>query len=145
MKNDLEALFDEVRLTWHGLVRAGERLHADEPTTVGMRAVLERLLLRGAATVPAIARDRRVTRQHVQILVNALAKKNLVELVPNAAHKRSSLVSLTGSGKRLIKRMKKREHHLVAGLSVETTPAAVARATATLRAVRNALEIGGEP
>ncbi len=50
-----------------------------------------------------------MTRQHVQTLVNALVERKLVELTPNEAHKRSSLVSLTGSGERLIKRMKKRE------------------------------------
>ncbi len=144
MKSELEALFDEVRLTWHGLIKIAERLHADEPTTVGSRAVLEWLLIRGSATVPSIARDRRVTRQHVQTLVNALVAGKLVELVPNAAHKRSSLVSPTRSGERLIKRMKKRERRLLASLDIDATPAALALATTTLRAVRRGLEGGAK-
>ena len=37
---------------------------------MAQRAVLEYLLINGPATVPAIARARRVTRQHMQALVN---------------------------------------------------------------------------
>ena len=47
MTNEIEALLDEVRLLYHRMVQVGEQLHADEPVTLGMRAVLEFILRNG--------------------------------------------------------------------------------------------------
>ena len=51
----LEGLIDELRLSLHRVTRVAEQLHADEPIPIGMRAVLEYLLLNSESTVPAIA------------------------------------------------------------------------------------------
>jgi DNA-binding MarR family transcriptional regulator len=135
----LEELLNEVRLLWHRLVRTGETLHAGEPITLGMRAVLERLAREGAATVPGIARGRHVTRQHIQALVNGLLERKLVELRDNPAHKRSPLVGLTPPGAEAIRRMKRKEARWLAGRDLGVSPKGLTEAAAVLRAVRAGL------
>ena len=135
----IEELLNEVRLLWHRLVQVGERLHAREPLTLSMRAVLEFLAREGPATVPGIARSRHVTRQHVQALANGLLARRLVELVDNPAHKRSPLVRLTRAGERTIRRMKAREAPLLARCAVGVSRSDVKKAVEALRAVRAGL------
>jgi DNA-binding MarR family transcriptional regulator len=142
--NKLEELFDEVRLLWHVLVSQGERLLADQPVTLAMRAVLEYLDRRGAAAVPRIARGRRVTRQHIQIIVNGLLQQRLVRLRENPAHKRSQLVELTPHGQQTIAAIRDQESQFLAGLPIKASGADLKRARKVLRSVRNALE-GKEP
>lgn len=53
----------------------------------------------GPQTVPAIARSRPVSRQHIQKLADELAAEGLVEFVDNPEHKRSKLMRLTAAGR----------------------------------------------
>jgi DNA-binding MarR family transcriptional regulator len=138
-----ERLLDEVRLLWHAMVRVGERLHAEEPVTLGMRAVLEFVSLGGPATVPQVARSRGVTRQHVQELVNALLALELVALEANPAHRRSALVCLTSEGRKVIERMRRRERRLFERIDLEGKAGGLESAARTLKEVRRAL--GGTP
>jgi DNA-binding MarR family transcriptional regulator len=135
----LDELLDEVRLLWHRLVQVGEKVHAGERITLGMRAVLEFLVREGATTVPGIARRRHVTRQHIQALVNGLLEQKLVELLENPAHRRSPLVGLTREGRRTIGRMKAREKRLLARQEFGVSRGELRRATETLRALRTGL------
>ena len=57
----LEELIDELRLSLHRVTRVSEELHADEPISIGMRAVLEYLLVRPAHWF--------ITREPVKTLV----------------------------------------------------------------------------
>lgn len=139
MKDPIEGLLDEVRLLFHCAVQTGERLHAGESVTLGMRGVLEFLQRNGPAAVPEIARRRLVTRQHIQTLVNALLKRKLVALEPNPAHRRSPLVSLTADGSRAIDRMRRREARLYARTDLGMQRGDIERAAATLARVRVAL------
>jgi len=50
----IETLLNEVRLLFHRAVQVAEELHAREPVTLGMRAVLEYLHRNGPAPVPEI-------------------------------------------------------------------------------------------
>lgn len=143
MTQAIEVLLDEVRLLWHAMGRAAERLHGTEPVTLGMRAILEFLATRGPTTVPNVARSRHVTRQHVQGLVNALLEAGLAELDANPAHRRSALVRLTPEGQRTIARMKRRERRFFEETDLGATADELRRAAGTLRAVRGAL--GGKP
>jgi DNA-binding MarR family transcriptional regulator len=140
MMTAIEHLFDETRLMWHRMVQVGEALHAREAVTLGMRAVLEVLLLRGPATVPALARGRGVTRQHIQVLVDALSERGLVVPEPNPAHRRSPLVRLTSTGERAIRRMRRREARFYEKLQLGVSAASLDHAAKTLRAVRTALK-----
>ncbi len=140
MMDTIDGLLDEVRLMWHRMVEVGERLHAGETVTLGMRGVLEALLLRGPATVPALARSRHVTRQHIQVLVNELLVQGLLAQTANPAHRRSPLIELTREGERVIRRMKRREARLFERVRLGVASAAVAQAARTLRLVREALD-----
>src|SRR5512138_379249 len=142
MADRVDELLDQVRLLWHVLVHASERLHGAERVTVGMRAVLEWLARNGPSTVPHVARGRRVTRQHIQALVNELLEHRLVALEDNPAHRRSALVRLTPKGRTAIERMKRRERRFLGGLPLEVRPDDLRRAATTLARVREALEEG---
>jgi DNA-binding MarR family transcriptional regulator len=66
--------------------------------TVADRAVMEFLYPCEQLSVPEIASRYQVSRQHVQVTVNALCKKGLLESRPNPRHKRSSLMKLSDKG-----------------------------------------------
>ena len=144
MTNEIEALLNEVRLLYHRIVQVGEQLHADESVTLGMRAVLEFLLRNGPTTVPDIARSRSVTRQHIQILVNDLLQQALVMLEDNPLHKRSSFVTLTKEGERVIRRMRKRESQLYQATKFGVKRNELKTAASTLEHVRDALKWIGD-
>jgi DNA-binding MarR family transcriptional regulator len=91
-------LIDEVRLFRNRLVELATELNRDAGVTPPERAVLEYLHRSGADTVPGIARARLVTRQHIQTIVNDLQARQLVEPVPNPAHRRSPLIALRAEG-----------------------------------------------
>ncbi len=144
MTTEIEALLNEVRLLYHCIVQVGEQLHEDESVSMGMRAVLEYLLRNGPTTVPDIARRRSVTRQHIQILANDLLDQALVVLEENPLHKRSSLVTLTKEGNRIIRRMRKRESQLYQATKFGVKRKELKMAAKTLEEVRNALTRTGD-
>jgi DNA-binding MarR family transcriptional regulator len=93
----LLVLAREAHAQWQAL---NARRSASRATTNAERGVLEILVRDGAQSVPAIARARLVSRQHIQTLVDDLIGKRLVELQPNPAHKTSPLVDVTMEGER---------------------------------------------
>ena len=139
MAHEIETLLNEVRLLYHRMVQVAEEIHSDEPVTLGMRAVLEFLLKNGPTTVPEIARSRFVTRQHIQTLVNELRAGDFVTLEDNPSHRRSSLVTLTGEGARMIRRMRRREDQLYRDTDLGLNPEQLAASTHALKEVRDAL------
>jgi DNA-binding MarR family transcriptional regulator len=139
MTNEMETLLNEVRLIYQKMIEVGDRIHADEKISMGMRAVLEFLLKNGPATVPEIARSRSVSRQHVQMLANELLNHNLVEPAANPSHKRSPLLTLTGEGVNLIERMRRREFRLYEETVAGVSTAEMMSAASTLEKIRTAL------
>lgn len=81
------------------LLAAGDDLAADEGLTSARWQVLGALALsERPLTVPQIARRMGLTRQSVHATVKRLVRDRLVELAPNADHRRSQLVRLTELG-----------------------------------------------
>src|ERR671919_2558321 len=82
------------------LLASGDLLSASEGLTsarwqvMGAIALAERPL-----TVPQIARRMGITRQSVHTTVKRLVRDRLLELAPNADHRRSPLVGLTDLGR----------------------------------------------
>lgn len=134
-----ERLFNETRLLFHALKQWTESVHPEQEITVPMRAVLEHLLLRGAATVPQLARARGVSRQHIQLQVDALLEERLVTRHANPAHRRSHLIGLTDRGRALIQTMRSEELATLSRLQAGVSDHAVSEATQVLRAWRDAL------
>jgi DNA-binding MarR family transcriptional regulator len=139
MSQPVEQLINEVRLLYQSLVLVGNEIHADSNITMGMRAVLEYLDRNGNATVPHIARERRVSRQRIQALVNPLVELDLVQSITNPASKRSPLITLSKAGEKTILEMRRLEgRHLRVGLGDER----ILEAARTLAEFRDALEGG---
>jgi len=82
-----EDLATQVRRNFHRLKALGEEVHDLGKLSTSHRAVLESLYKGGPQTVPEMARARPVSRQHIQKLVNVLLDEELVQTVPNPAHK----------------------------------------------------------
>jgi DNA-binding MarR family transcriptional regulator len=133
----VEQLINEVRLLYQSLVQIGEAIHADSKVSMGMRAVLEYLDRNGDATVPHLARARRVTRQRIQTLVNPLLGMELAESISNPASKRSPLIRLTKTGAQTILEMRRREGR---EMQVAVSETRILQASQTLAELRSALE-----
>ncbi len=136
----VEALMREVRLTFHELRATAEALH-DDPAglTAAHRGVLESLERGGPQTVPALARARPVSRQHIQILVNRLLEVGLVRTEPNPAHERSQLIALTPAGAKRFAEMKRRERRALGNAKLPVSEARLRAATETLAELREFL------
>jgi DNA-binding MarR family transcriptional regulator len=81
------------------LLDAGDLLGADEGLTSARWQVLGAIAVANRPlTVPQIARRMGLTRQSVHATVNRLVRDGLLELAPNADHRRSQLVGLTEQG-----------------------------------------------
>ncbi|MEM7436410.1 MAG: MarR family transcriptional regulator [Myxococcota bacterium] len=105
----------------------------------GDRWVLERLVGHGKATVPSIARERRVSRQHVQQIVDSLAARGLVERLPNPAHRRSPLVAASSRGRALAEGLQADLRRALETIRAGTSDEAERDASEVLRRWRMAL------
>ncbi len=109
LRHDVAALIGSIRQLFQLLKAAGAALHADIGVTASMRAVLESISRQGPNTVPELARQRPVSRQHIQRIVDQLLERNLVQLEDNPSHKRSPRVALTPRGETAFNAMSERE------------------------------------
>jgi DNA-binding MarR family transcriptional regulator len=134
-----ELLFNEARLLFHTLKRWVEAIHPESEVTTSMRAVLELLLVDGPATVPAMARARSVSRQHIQQQVDALLDQGLIERRENPAHRRSPLIVLSDRGRALIQTLRSEELHALSRLQSGVSDSAITEAAQVLAAWRTVL------
>lgn len=97
-----EATTDIVLATFRAnglLLAAGDDLAGEEGLTSARWQVLGAITLADRPlTVPQIARRMGLTRQSVHVTINRLVEEGLLELAPNADHRRSQLVRLTEVG-----------------------------------------------
>jgi len=98
-----EAATDVILSTFRAnslLLAAGDLLGAREGLTSARWQVLGAIALaERPLTVPQIARRMGLTRQSVHATVKRLVEDGLLEVSPNADHRRSPLVDLTGTGR----------------------------------------------
>lgn len=127
------------RRLYRRLATETDKLHKGAGITAPQRAVLEFLENSGPNTVPAIARARAVSRQHVQVVVNALLGDDLVSTRENPAHVRSPLIELTPEGRRAYRAFLRREEHLLERMSAEFEPRKLATTATTLAALETFL------
>ena len=132
-------LIREVRGLFHLFAAVSDELHADLGIPAGQRAVMESLSQPGGKTVPQLADMRSVSRQHIQVIVNQLLDKGLVELVDNPAHRRSSLVRLTEHGRETFGQMRQRERQVLASLELAISEDDLETALHTLTAIKDVL------
>lgn len=128
----LAGITTTVPLLFHRLRAIGDMLHAAQGITTPMRGVMRSLYDEGRKTVPQLAAERPVSRQHIQTQVDALAERNLVTSVPNPAHKRSVLIELTDAGRRTFEQMLEREAEVLVDLAGKFSPADLTTTQRTL-------------
>lgn len=112
------------------LARRGER-GLDGRALSAQRQVLQALALRGPQTVPVLAKNRTTSRQNIQIVVNKLSQLNLVESVPNPAHRRSKLIQLTPMGRQFLEQAEEQVF-----LPVDDSELSIEELSAALRTLR---------
>ncbi|BDM70017.1 MarR family transcriptional regulator [Streptomyces nigrescens] len=119
----LTEVFALVGPLYRRVQRKVEQAAPIEGLSVGVRAVLVLLLEHGPMTVPQMGRAQALSRQFVQRMVNDAATQQLVEITPNPAHQRSSLIRLTDNGRAAITAATIREHALLRQVGGDLTDA----------------------
>jgi DNA-binding MarR family transcriptional regulator len=100
------------------LLASGDLLGASEGLTSARWQVMGAIALaEHPLTVPQIARRMGITRQSVHATVKRLVADGLLELAPNADHRRSQLVRLTELGRRRYAALDRRQAEWVNGLA----------------------------
>ncbi len=104
------------------LIATGDLLAAEHGLTSARWQVLGAVALaQRPLTVPQIARRMGLTRQSVHMTVNRLLADGMVQLVPNADHRRSPLVALTERGRATYQAVDRKQaawvNQLAAGLA----------------------------
>lgn len=136
----LTEVFDLVGPLYRRTQRKVEQDVSVEGLSVGVRAVLNLLGAHGPMTVPQMGREQALSRQFVQRMVNDAAARDLVESVPNPAHKRSSLIRLTEQGQTAITAVIDRERAVLRQVGGDLTGTEV---DACLRVLSRLLELMG--
>ena len=130
----------EVAPTFRQVAALGQKMGTR--TERGAHLGLMRLLAEhGPLTVPQLANERQVSRQHVQILVNDLLNKGWLELVDNPRHKRSRLVRFTPLGQSVFDDMAVRLDSWTEERARLFTPAEVRTTRRVLKRIRDAISL----
>ncbi|MFN0111333.1 MAG: MarR family winged helix-turn-helix transcriptional regulator [Blastocatellia bacterium] len=139
-ESGFNVLINETASLFHRLKIVADEVHHQGAMSGGLRSILRSLNKWGEQTVPQMARDRAVSRQNVQILVNQLVEEGYAEFVENPAHKRSAFVCLTARGKKIVETMNRREEKLLSANTPGATDKKMREAAETLRQVRSFFE-----
>ena len=131
-----------VRRLFRALSEASNRNLEGLGITSADRAVLEFLYPDAQMTVPALAERYQVSRQHVQVTVNRLAQRSLLETGDNPRHRRSSLYSLSGQGRALFEQVLGRDRAAVEALFADLPAADLATTRASLQVLLDRLGSG---
>ncbi len=113
---------DEYQIIWlirrlfRSLAHRSDEILRDLSISAADRAVLEFLLPDRKLSVPAIAAQYKVSRQHVQVTVNRLVEAGLLSTSTNPSHKRSPLLGLTAKGKKLFRTITTRDMAAISAL-----------------------------
>ena len=136
---ELHRLIAATRGFFHDLEEVSARILARHGLTPQERSLLMTLRKLRQATVPGLARKREVSRQYVQVTMNALAKRGLVDFRDNPDHKRSRLLVLTDRGEALILAVMSREGEALQRVAAGLLPAEVKEAVGVLGSARKGL------
>jgi DNA-binding MarR family transcriptional regulator len=90
-------------------------------------------------TVPHMARTKSVSRQHIQVNVDALVKAGLVSLRSNPGHKRSPFLGLTVKGRSTFASMRRREEAPLVQIAKEFTLKELSTASDTLMRLKQGI------
>lgn len=136
----LQLLTQEAELLAQRMSSAADEVHRPFGLSPVERAILAAIEDR-PQSVPQIARARSVSRQSVQVVIEALREAGLVEGVVNPASKRSPLIGLTRAGDKAVKEMNRREAKAFGNLTIRgLSDTELRHAAEVLREVRQYFE-----
>jgi len=113
----------------------------DLGVNASQRAVLEALGNGETLTVPQIAKQFSVSRQHVQVLVNEMRTEELVSSQENPSHKRSPLIKITPKGKELFTAIMESERDLLNVLESSFSSTDIETSVKTLETLEELVEL----
>jgi DNA-binding MarR family transcriptional regulator len=114
----------------YSLLKAlGDEMHADIGITASIRAVMSSLTVEDGRTVPELARERAVSRQHIQSVINEMLAAGLVEATRNPSHRRSARFVLTDEGRKRLRVIGEREARYLTRLAPAISHMELAAAT----------------
>jgi len=138
----------KVRRTFRAMAFFADGLLQPYDISAQERAAMEFVHAWGPMSVPDLARNFHVSRQNIQIRVNGLMKRGLMEKRPNPAHKKSALIALSADGAALFAKVREAERAVVdqifAGIETEEIKAASATLSKLLHAMTDASTGQGE-
>ena len=100
---DLAPIVGRIPRLYLLLKAMADEMHAEIGVSSSMRAVMSSLAAASGRTVPDIARERAVSRQHTQSVINELLAAGLAAATPNPSHRRSPFLALTDEGLRRLR------------------------------------------
>jgi len=138
----LYQLIWQTRRLFQRLRSTSDELLDGAGVNTSQRAVLEFLYRQQPQTVPQIAREKSVSRQHIQTVVNDLFELELIEAVENPAHKRSPLIQITSAGETLFKSIRKKEAILLKTMEKKFSQRDLTTTLSTLKSIDDYLTSG---
>lgn len=128
-----------IRRLFRGMAATANQYLAEAQLTAAHRAVMEFLYPDIELSVPDIARRYEVSRQHVQVTVNALLAKGLLRSIENPQHRRSRLIRLSAAGRNCFDEIRRDEASVIASLFEGVPDGALETTHKTLSALLNKL------
>lgn len=126
-------LFQQLRAT-------SDKLLDGTGINTSQRAVLEFLYGNPAQTVSNMAREKTVSRQHIQTVVNSLLELELVTTKENPSHKSSPLIAITSKGKKLYQKITRKEAKVLETMAKEFKEKDISTSINTLKAINTYLQ-----
>jgi DNA-binding MarR family transcriptional regulator len=137
----VRGVVEEAIALYHRLRWVSEQVYSEEGRSTARRGILRGVVRYGPQTVPALAKARSVSRQHVQEVVDSLLALGLVALEVNPAHKRSPLVRATPRGESLVKELDEIDAGVLGAVSNAVSMRDMELTARTLRSLRIAFEV----
>ncbi len=137
---NIKLVINEIRHCFNVLKFTADELHNDISVNASARAVIESLYPNEVKTVPDIAREKGVSRQHIQVIVNSLSKHDIVKSRNNPKDKRTFLISLTKLGKSKFEIILRRETDFMNDISKKFTDHEIATTSSVINKLTSLLE-----
>ncbi len=138
----LYQLIWQTRRLFQRLRSTSDELLDGTGVNTSQRAVLEFLYQQQPQTVPQIAREKSVSRQHIQTVVNDLFELELIEAVENPVHKRSPLIQITNAGEALFRSIRKKEATFLRTMEKKFSQRDLTTTLSTLKSIDDYLASG---
>jgi DNA-binding MarR family transcriptional regulator len=129
-----------IRRLFRAMGARADQYLAEAELTAADRAVMEFLYMSDALSVPEIARRYNVSRQHIQVTVNALLARGLLRSVENPKHKRSRLVRLSSLGRDSFEEIRRNETAFVEEIFADIADESLFVTKATLASLLQRLQ-----